>query len=74
MIASRPSMGRRAAATLPPPSDHVKALLANEPTSKVVEAVERAAAFLLQLSPVERLRKAGILSPNFWLKGLLPAC
>jgi transposase len=53
---------------------HVKALLANEPTPKVVEAVERASAFLLELTPHQRLLKAGILSGDFWLKGLLPAC
>jgi transposase len=53
---------------------HVKALLANEPSPKVVEAVERAASYLLKLSPMERLRKAGVLSPNFWLKGLRPVC
>jgi transposase len=50
---------------------HVKALLANEPTPKVVEAVERASAYLLQLTPRERLHKAGILSANFWLKELV---
>jgi hypothetical protein len=44
---------------------HVKALLANEPTPKVVEAVESASAFLIELPPHQRLLKAGILSGDF---------
>jgi len=53
---------------------HVKAFLANEACPKVVESVERAAAYILKLTPRERLRKAGILSPDFWLKRLLIPC
>jgi transposase len=53
---------------------HVKAFLANEACPKVVESVERAAAYILKLTPRERLRKAGILSPDFWLKGLCTRC
>jgi transposase len=53
---------------------HVKDFLANEACPKVAKSVERAAAYVLNLKPQERLRKAGILSPNFWLKGLLSGC
>jgi transposase len=53
---------------------HVKAFVANEACPKVAETVERAASYVLKLTPQERLCKAGILSPNFWLKGLLSAC
>lgn len=51
---------------------HVKHdVLANEPTPNVVANVERAATYLLELSPEERLRKAGVRSPDFWLKAVL---
>lgn len=53
---------------------HVKAFLANEACPKVVESVERAAAFVLNLTPHERLQKAGILSSDFWLKSVLAPC
>lgn len=53
---------------------HVKDFLANEACPKVAEAVERASAYVLKLSRHERLRKAGILSPDFWLKGLRAPC
>src|SRR4051812_11617869 len=43
--------------------------VANQPISKVVEGIERAAASLLQPAPVERPPKAAIPSPNLWLKG-----
>jgi transposase len=53
---------------------HVKDFLANAPCPKVSEAVERAGAYVLNLTARERLRKAGILSHDFWLKALRPAC
>jgi hypothetical protein len=46
-------------------------ILANEATPDVVAAVERASAALLELAPEERLRKAGVLAPYFWLKAIL---
>jgi len=46
------------------------AILANEATPDVVAAVERASAALLELTPQDRLRKAGVLAPNVWLKGI----
>ena len=53
---------------------HVKDFLANEGCPKVAKSVEQAAAYVLNLKRHERLRKAGILSANFWLKGLLSGC
>lgn len=53
---------------------HVQALLANEPHPKVVAAVVRAADYVLKCASMARLRKAGVLAPNFWLKGLRPVC
>jgi DDE superfamily endonuclease len=51
---------------------HVKNdVLANEPTPNVVASVERAATYLLELSSEERLRKAGVRSPDFWLKAVM---
>jgi DDE superfamily endonuclease len=41
--------------------------LANRPTLWMEELMERACQYIQSLSPVERLRKAGILSGNFWL-------
>lgn len=41
--------------------------LANQPTLWMEELMERACRYIQFLSPVERLRKAGILSGNFWL-------
>lgn len=47
---------------------HVKRdVLANEPVPNVHHAVDRACAYLLSLAPRARLRKAGVLSGNFWL-------
>jgi DDE superfamily endonuclease len=41
--------------------------LANRPTLWMEELMERACGYIPSLSPVERLRKAGVLSANFWL-------
>jgi DDE superfamily endonuclease len=41
--------------------------LANRPTLWMGELMERACEYIQSLSPVERLRKAGTLSENFWL-------
>ncbi|HND20972.1 MAG TPA: transposase [Acidobacteriota bacterium] len=41
--------------------------IANEPTRSVDDSADQACRYLLNLSPQERLRKAGILSGNFWL-------
>jgi hypothetical protein len=41
--------------------------LANRPTLWMGELMERACGYIQYLSPVERLRKAGVLSGNFWL-------
>ena len=41
--------------------------LANRPTLWMEELMERACRYIHSLSPVERLRKAGVLSGNFWL-------
>jgi DDE superfamily endonuclease len=41
--------------------------LANRPTLWMEELMERAYGYIQSLSPVERLRKAGVLSGNFWL-------
>jgi DDE superfamily endonuclease len=41
--------------------------LANRPTLWMEELMERACGYIQSLSPVERLRKAGVLSENFWL-------
>ena len=41
--------------------------LANRPTLWMEELMERACRYIQSLSPVERLRKAGVLSENFWL-------
>ena len=41
--------------------------LANRPTLWMEELMERACGYIQSLSPVERLRKAGVLSGNFWL-------
>ena len=42
-------------------------VLANEPTPDVDRSVEKACEHILKMSPHERLRKAGVLSENFWL-------
>jgi hypothetical protein len=41
--------------------------LANRPTLWMEELMERACGYIQSLAPVERLRKAGVLSGNFWL-------
>jgi transposase len=46
-------------------------IAANRQTASMDELAEQAAQWVLGLSKQEALRKAGILSPNFWLKNLL---
>ena len=47
---------------------HVKRdVLANRPTRSIDVSAELACRYLLDLSPKQRLKKAGILSGNFWL-------
>lgn len=41
--------------------------LANRPTLTIDDSADKACEYLFNLSPHERLRKAGILSGNFWL-------
>jgi transposase len=41
--------------------------LANRPTRSIGESADAACRFLLEMSRRERLRKAGVLSGNFWL-------
>lgn len=41
--------------------------LANRQTVSIDSSADIAACYLLEMSPQERLRKAGILSGNFWL-------
>jgi hypothetical protein len=41
--------------------------LANRPTLWMEELMERACGYIQSLSSAERLRKAGVLSGNFWL-------
>lgn len=42
-------------------------ILSNEPNPDVDHAIGRACEHLEDLSPRERLKKAGVLSKNFWL-------
>lgn len=50
------------------PWHHVKDLVsANEPTPNVHATVDRARREIRQMSPKERLPKAGVLSKDFWL-------
>lgn len=42
-------------------------VLANNVWESMDERTERACEYILSLSPKERLRKAGVLSKNFWL-------
>lgn len=52
---------------------HVKGeVLANEPMPNVVASAQRACQYILALTPVQRLRKAGVLSSRFWLRNALP--
>jgi transposase len=47
---------------------HVKGrALANWPTQSIDAAADGACRYLLEMSRQERLRKAGVLSGNFWL-------
>jgi hypothetical protein len=46
--------------------------IANEPTPDVDQTVDRLVRYIDGLSPKERLRKAGVLSPDFWLHSALP--
>jgi transposase len=47
---------------------HVKGCaLANRPTRSIDQSADAACRFLLEMSRYERLRKAGVLSGNFWL-------
>jgi hypothetical protein len=46
-------------------------IAANRQASSIDELTEQAAQWVLGLSKQEALRKAGIRSPNFWLKNLL---
>jgi len=47
---------------------HVKGRgLANRPTQSIDESADSACRYLLDMSRQERLRKAGVLSGNFWL-------
>lgn len=41
--------------------------LADRPTRSIDKSADAACSYLLQMSPQERLKKAGILSGNFWL-------
>jgi hypothetical protein len=43
----------------------------NRQTETVDHLAQQAERWLLELSPQEALRKAGVLSENFWLKHLL---
>jgi hypothetical protein len=47
---------------------HVKGqALADRPTLSIDQSADAACQYILQLSPQERLRKAGVFSGNFWL-------
>jgi transposase len=47
---------------------HVKGRgLANRPPQSIDASADRACRYLLDMSRQERLRKAGVLSDNFWL-------
>jgi transposase len=48
---------------------HVKHdVLSNRPTRSIDTSAEVACPYLLSLSPRQRLKKAGVLSGNFWLE------
>lgn len=58
------------------PMDHLwrelkKDLLANYQFPTIDQAAECAINWILKLTPRQRLRKAGVLSNTFWLKGYL---
>ena len=46
-------------------------LLANQPTPDVDAMINCARSYMAQLPPRERLQKAGVLAPDFWLADLL---
>ena len=59
------------------PVDHLwrhlkKDILANEPLPDLEITLKHACAYLTDLSPRERLRKAGVLSHRFWLQDVFP--
>lgn len=41
--------------------------LSNRPTETIDRSAQQACDYILQMSPRERLRQAGVLSGNFWL-------
>jgi transposase len=45
-------------------------IAANRQAASIDELAQQAAEWVLQLHPQEALRKAGILSPAFWLRGV----
>jgi transposase len=60
------------------PVDHLwrnltKDVMANEPLPNLEATLKRAWSYLVDLSPVGRLRKAGVLSGHFWLQDVFPA-
>jgi hypothetical protein len=60
------------------PVDHLwrhlkKDVLANEPLPDLEATLKRAWSYLAELSPRERLCKAGVLSGRFWLHDVFPA-
>lgn len=59
------------------PVDHLwrhltKDVLANEALPNLDATLKRAWTYLADLSPCERLRKAGVLSGRFWLQDIYP--
>lgn len=57
------------------PVDHLwrhlkQDILANEPTPNLEKTLKRAWNYLADLSPRQRLLKAGVLSDDFWLKDI----
>jgi transposase len=55
--------------------DHVwkelkRLIAANRQAASIDDLAQEAAEWVLQLRPREALRKAGILSPTFWLRGV----
>ena len=59
------------------PVDHLwrhltKDVLANEPLPNLDATLKRAWTYLADLSPADRLRKAGVLSGRFWLQDVYP--
>ena len=58
------------------PVDHLwrhvkKDVVANQPTPILAETVHNARDYLKALSPRQRLLKAGVLAPKFWLADIL---